>query len=1081
MAAKKKPTKLNEELNTVNDHLQERVRGLEKTASMVTRDIAERAEAALRESEQRLAAELASMSRLQEVSTRLVQTGESTSVLLEIVDAAIALTAADLGYLQLFDPDAKALKIVVSRGFEKPFLEFFNSVEHSEAACGTALETGKRVVINDITTSPTFMGTPALDVLLAAGVRAVESTPLVNRSGQMLGILSTHYRTPRHLADRDLHVLDLLARQVADWIERTQAEQVLRESERRYRQLVQAIPVAVCTFDAQGRVTLYNQAVVALLGGEPELGKHAWCGSWRAYRPDGTPMSLEQCPLAVTLREGRSVREEVVIERPHGSRRYVLVYPEPLFDSSGQLVGTVNVVFDITERRQVEEAVAATYRHLKLAMTAARMAAWTWDPHKDVATNSENFEEIYGLSSVKGIEQGMALVHPEDRSRHRETVEYSVEHGTPYRSVFRIIRPDNGQVVWMDERAVPVTDRDGHFVALSGVVVDITERKQAEAALRESESRFRLMADAAPVMIWVSGTDKLCTWFNKPWLDFTGRPMAQELGNGWVENVHADDYDRSLNTYTTAFDAREPFSMEYRMRRHDGEYRWLLDSGVPLYGADGEFSGYIGSCIDITERRRAEGSRAAAYRHLQLAMSAGRMAAWTWDPHKDVVSTSENFREICGVSSINGREHATSLLHPEDRSRHNEIVDYALKHGTPYQSVFRLIRPDNGQVMWLDVRAVPMTDSEGRVTALSGVAIDITERKQAQQALQENEERLQAILDTAMDAIITIDHRGIIQSVNAATERMFGYTAAEIVGKNVKKLMPSPYTDAHDDYIAKYLQTGEKHIIGITREVRSRRKDGSIFAADLAVREIKHLKLFTGIHRDLTERKQLERDVVEAASLEQRRIGQDLHDSVGQELTALNILAKDLAEILPTDPAAAAELVKRVAQGLQRVQREFRAVLRGLLPVPVDIQGLMAALADLAERTGREGKVACIFDCPAPVALADNFTATHLYLIAQEAVLNALKHAQARHIRISLISDHALTLRIQDDGIGIPDSPTGIQGLGLRIMRNRAAIIGASLTIVPGQPEGTVVTCVFARTTYGEKDGAETSPRPDRR
>jgi len=1035
-------------------------------------DKVDRAGAALRESKKRLATELASMSRLLEVSTRLVRAGDSPSLLLEIIDAAIALSGADLGNLQFFDPDAKALKIVASRGFEKPFLEFFNSVEHSEAACGTALETGKRVVIDDITTSPVFVGTPALDVLLAAGVRAVESTPLVNRSGQAVGMLSTHYHTPRRLADRDLHVLDLLARQAADWIERTQAERALRESEHRYRQLVQAMPAAVCTCDAQGRVTLFNQAAVALLGREPELGKHSWCGFFRAYRPDGTPLPMEDCPMAVTLREGRPVREEVVIERPDGTRRNLMLYPEPLFDSSGQLVGTVNMVFDITERQQAEEAVAETYRHLKLAMTAARMAAWTWDPHKDVATKTENFQEIYGLSSVDGIEQGMALVHPEDRSRHRETVEYAVEHGTPYRSVFRIIRPDNGQVVWMDERAVPVTDRDGRFVALSGVVVDITERKQAEAALRESESRFRLMADAAPVMIWVSDTEKLCTWFNKPWLDFTGRPMAQELGNGWAEIIHADDYDRSLKTYTTAFDARQPFSMEYRMRRHDGEYRWLLDNGVPLYAADGEFSGYIGSCIDITDRRKAEESRAAAYRHLQLAMSAGRMAAWTWDPYKDVVTTSENLRELCGVLSIKNREQGSLLLHPEDWSRHREIVDRAVKHGGPYQTVLRMIRPDTGQIIWLDIRAVPVTDSEGRVTAISGVAIDITERKQSEQASQENEGRLQAILDTAMDAIITIDHRGIIQSVNAATERMFGYTAAEMVGKSVKKLMPSPYREAHDDYIAKYLRTVEKPIIGITREVRSRRKDGSIFAADLAVSEIKHLKLFTVIHRDLTERKQLERDVVEAASLEQRRIGQDLHDSVGQELTALTILAKDLADTLPTDPAAAAELVKRMAQGLQRVQREFRAVLRGLLPVPVDTQGLMAALADLAERTGWDGKVACTFDCPAPIALADNFAATHLYLIAQEAVLNALKHAQARQIRVSLMSGHALTLRVQDDGIGIPDSPSGIQGLGLRIMRNRAAIIGASLTIEPGQPEGTVVKCVFARTNYGEKDGA---------
>jgi PAS domain S-box-containing protein len=348
-------------------------------ASLIGRDITDReaAEEALRASPERLAADLAAMARLHQVSTRLVQAGDCTSLLPEIVDAAIALTAADMGNIQLLDGGSGALKIVASRGFERPLLEFFNAVHDGEAACGTALQRGERVVIEDVAASPVFVGTPALDALLSAGVRAVQTTPLVSRSGRRVGMLSTHYRTPRRPADRDLRVLDLLARQAADWIERTQAEETLRES----------------------------------------------------------------------------------------------------------------------------------------------------------------------------------------------------------------------------------------------------------------EERFRLTADAAPVMIWKSGADKLCTWFNKPWLDFAGRPMEQELGNGWAENVHPDDFDRCLRTYTAAFDARQPFSMEYRLKRHDGEYRWLLDNGIPLYRAGGEFTGYIGSCIDITERRQAEESVAATYRHLQLAMAVGRMAAWTWDPH----------------------------------------------------------------------------------------------------------------------------------------------------------------------------------------------------------------------------------------------------------------------------------------------------------------------------------------------------------------------------------------------------------------------------------------------------------------
>src|SRR4029434_10744128 len=136
--------------------------------------------------------------------------------------------------------------------------------------------------------------------------------------------------------------------------------------------------------------------------------------------------------------------------------------------------------------------------------------------------------------------------------------------------------------------------------------LDITERKNSEQTIRESEERFRTMANVAPVMIWMSGKDKLCTFFNKGWLDFTGRTLEQELGNGWAEGVHREDIDRCLEIYDNAFSARQEFTMEYRLRRSDGEYRWVLDIGTPRFASDGAFLGYIGSCIDITERNEAE-------------------------------------------------------------------------------------------------------------------------------------------------------------------------------------------------------------------------------------------------------------------------------------------------------------------------------------------------------------------------------------------------------------------------------------------------------------------------------------------
>jgi PAS domain S-box-containing protein len=388
----------------------------------------------------------------------------------------------------------------------------------------------------------------------------------------------------------------------------------------------------------------------------------------------------------------------------------------------------------------------------------------------------------------------------------------------------------------------------------------------------------------------------------------------------------------------------------------------------------------------------------------------------------------------------------------------------------------------DGQRVPVEVTYSPLRDSAGKVIGASATSRDMSERQRAIEALRESKERMQVILNTAADAIIAIDRNGIMRLVNGAAERMFGYTAAEMLGQNVSLLMSSPFREAHDGYLARYLQTGEKHIIGIGRETEARRKDGSIFPTELAVNEIKELGLFIGTHRDLTERKRLERDVVETASEEQRRIGQDLHDSVAQELTALNLLASDLGETLRSDPAKASPLVARIQQGLQRSHQELRSVLRGLLPVAVDGAGLMAALADLAERTNQEQKVICTFDCPEPVSVSDNLAATQMFFIAQEAVHNSVKHAQAKRVRIALnLDDDSLALIVQDDGIGIPAAPAESEGLGLRIMRNRAAIIGAHLTIEPATPSGTVVACILARQHYAQEKAGETGQGPDRR
>jgi PAS domain S-box-containing protein len=183
----------------------------------------------------------------------------------------------------------------------------------------------------------------------------------------------------------------------------------------------------------------------------------------------------------------------------------------------------------------------------------------------------------------------------------------TVRHG-------RFVVAETGRHGLFDARYAPLHDEDGAVVGGVGIVRDVTAEGDAEERLRETESRFRNMADAAPVLLWMSDVDAYCTFFNQSWLDFTGRTLEQEWGVGWAEGVHPEDFAGCVDSYMHAFCRRQVFEMEYRLRRADGEYRWILDRGTPRYTPDGSFAGYIGSCIDITDRRTMEGELRKAVR-----------------------------------------------------------------------------------------------------------------------------------------------------------------------------------------------------------------------------------------------------------------------------------------------------------------------------------------------------------------------------------------------------------------------------------------------------------------------------------
>jgi PAS domain S-box-containing protein len=279
----------------------------------------------------------------------------------------------------------------------------------------------------------------------------------------------------------------------------------------------------------------------------------------------------------------------------------------------------------------------------------------------------------------------------------------------------------------------------------------IEERLTGQTELRESESRFRNIADAAPVLIWVAGVDKLCTFFNKTWLDFTGRSTEQELGNGWAEGVHRDDLQNCLQVYNSAFDGQQPFVMQYRLRRHDGEYRWISDQGVPRYDEQGKFGGYIGSCVDVTELMTKDEALRQSEERMRLAAAAVNLGIWEWDLATNEIWATNARRAVLGWPST-GKvtfEDFMFRVHPEDSGRVRQTINEAIRDAKEYESEYRLVLPD-GIVRWISTRGSVHFDDAGKPARLLGINIDITARKQAELDAQRDRAELSHLSRVAL-------------------------------------------------------------------------------------------------------------------------------------------------------------------------------------------------------------------------------------------------------------------------------------------------------------------------------------------
>jgi PAS domain S-box-containing protein len=408
-------------------------------------------------------------------------------------------------------------------------------------------------------------------------------------------------------------------------------------------------------------------------------------------------------------------------------------------------------------------------------------------------------------------------------------------------------------------------------------------------------------------------------------------------------------------------------------------------------------------------------------------------------------------------------------IHPDDKQRWSLEAAEMFLSGKPLRSAYRVIARD-GRVIWFHCDARMMRRHDGRPWCIHGVAFDISDIKRIEEELQEERNFVSAILDTVGALVVVLDDEGRILRFNPACELTTGYAKEEVQGKCIWDLFLLPEeTDrfkANFELLRTDLLPQDYQTCWVTRHGDQRLIAWSSTLLPGNGETARYI-IATGI--DITERKNLEKAILDISAREQRRIGQDLHDGLGQHLTGIAFMAKvheaKLAEQKRSESQDAAKIVKLVNEAIHKT----RELARGLLPVVSDSQGLMSALQLWAAEVEDLFGVSCRFQCETPVLIHDDAMATHLYHIAQEAVNNAIKHGGPQNVLIRLSVEQGRgTLLIKDDGKGIAENPVNTQGMGLHIMNYRAGVIGGTLEARRDITRGTIVTCTFPVRDNGE-------------
>ncbi len=543
------------------------------------------------------------------------------------------------------------------------------------------------------------------------------------------------------------------------------------------------------------------------------------------------------------------------------------------------------------------------------------VSTWTLEPDGTPDFVNRVWLEFSGqtLDFVRSHpEAWMDAVHPDDREAASLTLGEAVRSGKDFAIETRSLRAHDGSYRWHLQQAVALRGADGKVLKFVGTTSDIDDRKRAEEALRASETNLREILNGIPGFVCTLNPAGQIDLANRPLLDFFG--MTLEELNSWGTNgaVHPDDLPRVIAELTDAMTTGTPFDSELRYRRADGLYRWSQTRILPVRDAEGRITRWFGLITDIDDRKRAEEALRASETNLREILDSIPGLVCTLSPAGEMELTNRPFLQYFGKTLEEIKNWGNSdAVHPDDMP--GVVLEFtnSITTGAPYYTEHRCRRAD-GVYRWFQNSAHPIRDTEGRITRWYCLITDIDDRKRTEDELKRSEARHRVVVETASDAVVSIDERGTIILANPAMKRIFGYSPEELIGKPLTVLMPGAMSKLHETGLKQYLETGVKHLNWQGTEMTAQRADGEEFPAEVSFGEmvVDQRKVFTGFIRDISEKKRAEHALREtqaelARMMRVMTIGQltaSIAHEVNQPLSGIVTNASTCLRMLKSDP-----------------------------------------------------------------------------------------------------------------------------------------------------------------------------------